>query len=571
MRIMLVTFRFGKDIPGGAERYLYELMTRLAGAGHEVEVFTTCSLQMLRSPFGYMMWDNFFAEGRSEEGGVIVNRFPVRNPLPRRGRRWWQQLSQMHERESQKAESVSFLAELLAGTGEYCFISGWHACEHRDDGQARWSKKRASLLAAGEGITEVCLEVIAPLDEPLVLEIDGDKPLRVDLRKGRQQRVQAAITPRESVVVNISVPGTVRPPEDRRNLGVLVRKAYLRDRGGMRELELSRGWAEFVQSGPEELLGKALWWMSGRMPGRFSRMHGYVMGPRSSRLEQEAKRAAAEFDVIVGSMAPMSSLPLAAKAAENAGKPFVAFPLFHSRDPNHYFDHFYKAMAGAWGVEANLQYIADIMNSWGLNAFAVGPGFDLEEMLSSDIDGGRFRRELGFDDVPLLLWVARKNEGKGYREAIAALEYVRGKGCPAELVMIGPDEDYMPVSGEGVHYLGPLPRQKVLDAYDACEVFIFPSLHESFCMVFGEAWLRGKPVLGNGYCAAARGNISHTEDGYLCYDQQEYGERALELLQDPAKARDMGRRGKEKVLASRGWDRIVQELSAKLEQAARSR
>ncbi len=567
MRIMLVTFRFGRDIPGGAERYLWELMSRLSRAGHDVEVFTTCSLQMLRSPFGYMLWDDFLPQGVDEIEGVAIHRYPVRNPRPRRASRYWNRLSTMHERKTRSPEFVTFFCDALRGSGEHCFLNGWHACEQRGDFKVRWSGKQAQLVIAGEGIREVWLEVSTPQDLYLALGTSDHKQKRFDLEKGKPRRIHAEVPNRDCLAVSIKVPRTLRPPEDRRDLGVLVHGAGLRDEAGERELDLSRGWAEFVQSGPEEVLGEALWWIANKMPARISRMHKYVMGPCSSSLEREVMRSAPGFDLVIGSMAPMSTLSLAAEAAAGSGRPFIAFPLFHSRDPNHYFGHLGKAMAGARGVEANLQGIADIMTAWGYNAFAVGPGFELEDLLSPHIDGGRFRREFGLEASPLLLWVARKNEGKGYREAIAALEYVRSRGCQAELVMIGPDEDYMPVSGEGVHYLGPLPREKVLDAYDACDVFIFPSLHESFCLVFGEAWLRGKPVLGNGYCAAARGNITHGEDGFLCYDRSQYGQRALELLNDPALARSMGQRGKENVVASRGWDRIVRELVAKLEEA----
>ncbi|HID09346.1 TPA: glycosyltransferase, partial [Candidatus Micrarchaeota archaeon] len=250
------------------------------------------------------------------------------------------------------------------------------------------------------------------------------------------------------------------------------------------------------------------------------------------------------------------------------GKPLIAFPLFHTRDPNHYWLHFKEVLENAAGVEANSPVIAELMKGWGFNAFAVGPGYDLEEFSSPDIDGDRFRREFGFGDRPLLLWVARKNIYKGYREAIAALEEVRGSGCSANLAMIGPDEDNLPVSGEGVYYLGAQPRATVLDAFDACDVFLFPSLHESFCLVFCEAWLRGKPVLGNVYCAAARGLIEHGRDGYLCKDAGDYGRRALELIRDPERAREMGELGREKVLSTRGWDRLVVELEKKMQSAA---
>ena len=569
MRIMLVTFRFGKDIPGGAERYLWELVTRLAARGHRVEVFTTCSLQMLMSPFGYMLWDNSLPAGRVENDGVVVHRFPVHNPRPWRAHRLWERLISLHERERQKPEFGSYLAEVLEGINEHCLLSGWYACEQWDGGQARWSKKRARFLVGGRGITDIWLEVSSPLDERLILDIAGVRPLRFDLEKGRQPPIHVTLPARDSVSVGLRVSRTLRPPEDRRDLGLLVRRISVGDENGIRELDLSRGWAEFVESGPEEPLGKALWWLTRRMPRRASGFHRYVMGPISHGMERGVMRAARDFDVVIGSMAPMSTLSLAAGAAGRCGKPFIAFPLFHTRDPNHYFAHLYQAMKGAWGVEANLPGIAGLMAAWGFSAFAVGPGFDLEEVLSERVDGGRFRREFGFDDSPMLLWVARKNTGKGYEEAIAALEYVRSQGCPAILVMIGPDEDYLPVSGEGVHYLGSLPREKVLDAYDACDVFIFPSLHESFCLVFCEAWLRGKPVLGNAYCAAARYQIAHGEDGYLCRDRLEYGRRALQLLQDPGLARGMGQRGKEKVMASRGWDGILQELEGKLREAAR--
>ncbi len=567
MRIMLVSFRFGRGIPGGAERYLWELMHRLNQRGHQVEVFTTCSHQMVRSPFGYCLWDGYFPPGVEEDGGIVIHRYPVSNPKPRRAKRYWEQLNARREKEHRRPEFISYFSRLLAGSGEHCFLAGWHGSEHRDGACMRWSAKKAHLVAGGKGIEEVLLELSSPLDERLELLIEGSKPLRFELEKGRRQTIRADVPSNESVAVSIEVPRVFRPPQDGRELGVLIHRVSLRDSEGTRELDVARGWDEFVHDGPEELLGKALWWKARAMPAGFSRKHKYVMGPHSPVMEREVKKTAPGFDLVLGCMAPMSSLSLAAEAARRSGRPFIAFPLFHPRDTNHYYGHLYDAMAAAWGVEANLEGIAQIMQAWGFDAFAVGPGFDLEELLAPGIDGGRFRREFGLENVPLLLWVARKNPGKGYREAAAALEYVRARGCPAELVMIGPEEDYLPVSGEGVHYLGPLPRRTVLDAYDACDVFVFPSLYESFCLVFGEAWLRGKPVLGNALCAAARDQITHGGDGYLCRDPEEYGEMVLRLLQDPELAREMGERGKEKVMALRGWERIVSEFEARLEEA----
>lgn len=571
MRIMLVTFRFGNDISGGAERYLWELMTRLAGRGHDVEVFTTCSLQMIRSPFGYMLWDNFFPEGGIEDSGLLINRYPVKNPHPKRARRLWRKLDDLKVREMRKPEFLEFMTCALKGVEEHCFLSGWHASESWNSSEARWSQKQGQLVVGGKGMTGLRLEVTSPIDGRVTIEVPGVIQAGYDLKQGRQRSIEISFSPQDAIALKLKASRTVRPAEDRRNLGILVSALSVHDGSGYtRDLDMVRGWTEFVEGAPEEALGKALWWLANAMPLKASKYHKYVMGPNSVKLEREVREKAGDFDVVMGSMSPMSTLSLAAEAATASGRPFVAFPLFHSRDPNHFQAHLYQAMSNAMDVEANLPGIAELMEGWNFKAFSIGPGFNLEEQLSSDIDGARFRLDFGFDGSPMLLWVARKNSGKGYQEAIKALEYVRAMGIPAVLVMIGPDEDHLPVSGEGVHYLGSLPRSMVLDAYDACDAFIFPSLHESFCLVFCEAWLRGKPVLGNVYCAAARDQIIHSGDGYLCREPREYGERAVELLRDPELARSMGERGKKKVMDSRGWDKIVGELEIKLEKTISS-
>lgn len=565
MRIMLVTYRYGEDIAGGGERYLRELMIRLARRGHRVEVYTTRTHRMVLSPFSYLVWDNFLPPGSEEDGGVNIKRFTVRNPRPRRAKRMMGELNDLMKRERSSPDFLSLISEAVGGTQEHCFLSGWHALESWEDGPARWTQGRAELVVGGKGLTDLGLVAYAYLDSHLHVEILGRGSWEFELEKGKPRELRLEFAPCESVVVSLRVPRSVRPPEDDRELGVAVRKVVVTDGEGERELSLERGWTEFLESGPEEAIGKALWGASESRPRRASRWHEYLMGPRSPQMEKEVMGAARDFDLIFVSMVPMSTMNLAWRAANRAGKPMIAFPLFHTRDPNHYWFHFREVLENAAGVEANSPVIAELMEGWGFDAFAVGPGYDLEEFSSPNIDGDRFRREFGFGDRPLLLWVARKNVYKGYQEAISALQKVRDSGCPAALAMIGPDEDNLPVSGEGVYYLGAQPRSTVLDAFDACDVFLFPSLHESFCLVFCEAWLRGKPVLGNAYCAAARGLIDHGEDGYLCMDANDYGRRALELIHDPRKAREMGERGRDKVLRTRGWDRLVVELEKKLE------
>jgi glycosyltransferase involved in cell wall biosynthesis len=564
MRIMLVTYRFGREIAGGGERYLRELMLRLARKGHQVEVYTTRSQGMIQSPFGYLVWDNFMPPGRETDEGVGINRYEVRNPRPRKGRRVMDGIAAVLAKEREGREFSSLMAEALEGLHEHCLLSGWHDLEKWEDGPARWTRRTARLVVGGEAITSLKLEAYSYLDGHLLVEVPGRGSWEFELEKGRPRQLRMDFTPCGSAAVDLIVPRAARPTEDMREVGVAVRRVTIEEDGGERELDLGRGWREFLDTAPEGALGKALWGAAASRPRGASRRHQYLMGPRSPGLEKGVMAAARECDLVLGSMVPMSTMELAWRAARHAGKPFVAFPLFHTRDPNHYWAHFKAALEGAEGVEANSSIIQGLMGGWGCRAFAVGPGYDIAEFTRPGIDGGLFRSEFGFGDRPILLWVGRKNVYKGYPEAIAALRVVRESGSRAVLVMVGPDEDGLPVNGEGVYYLGALPRKKLLDAFDACDVFLFPSLHESFCLVFGEAWLRGKPVLGNGYSAAARGLIEHGVDGYLCAGVEDYGRRALELIDDPAQAKEMGERGREKVIRTREWERLVDELEARM-------
>ncbi|MDI6831862.1 MAG: glycosyltransferase [Actinomycetota bacterium] len=568
MRILLVTYRYGRDIPGGGERYLRELMLRLAARGHHVEVYTTRSQRMIQTPFNYLVWDNFLPAGEEEDEGVRVRRFEVRNPRPRRARRIVDSILAMQERERESPVFSALMEEAVAGTEEHCFLCGWHEPERWEDGPARWTRRSATLVLGGEDLEGVVVEAYPYMDTNLQVEVSGEGSWEFELSMGRTRELRVAFGTRLSAVVRFTVSRTARPAGDVREVGLAVRRVTALAGGRECELELERGWREFLDTARESALARVLWGAAERRPPRASRHHRYIMGPRSPRLEREVMAAARGCDVVLGAMVPMSTLDLAWRAARAYDKPFVAFPLFHTRDPNHYWDHFRKALEGAAGVEANSVAVEELMREWGLSSFAVGPGYDLEEFASPHIDGRRFRERFGFGSRPLLLWVGRKNEYKGYRAAMAALRLVREKAPEAALVMIGPDEDNLPVSQDGVYYLGAQPRSTLLDAYDACDALLFPSLHESFCMVFGEAWLRGKPVLGNACCAAARGIIEHGVDGYLCREVEEYAQRVLELIVDPALARRMGERGREKMLATRGWDLLVERLEEKLREIA---
>ncbi len=71
-RLALVPPRYGPDVIGGAELVLREVAHGLAARGWDVEILTTCARD-------HFTWANHYPAGRSEDGGVVVRRFPVVN------------------------------------------------------------------------------------------------------------------------------------------------------------------------------------------------------------------------------------------------------------------------------------------------------------------------------------------------------------------------------------------------------------------------------------------------------------------------------------------------------------
>ncbi len=163
-----------------------------------------------------------------------------------------------------------------------------------------------------------------------------------------------------------------------------------------------------------------------------------------------------------------------------------------------------------------------------------------------DGDGAAFRQRHGLGDRPLILFVGRKDRGKGYhalREAMPAILAAVPDAC---LVAIGPDREppYPEVPASALLDLGRAEEDEKAGALAACDVFCLPSEQESFGIVYVEAWSYGKPVVG-GSAPAVRDLITNDVNGYCVEQSQEAIAAALiPLLTNPALRREMGENGR---------------------------
>jgi glycosyltransferase involved in cell wall biosynthesis len=173
----------------------------------------------------------------------------------------------------------------------------------------------------------------------------------------------------------------------------------------------------------------------------------------------------------------------------------------------------------------------------------------LPPLCRADGDAGRFRRRHGLGERPTVFFVGRRDSGKGYPALLAAWARVVAVVPDAVLVLGGPGgeefreaRDRLPPGT--VVDLGVPDEGEKADALAGCDVFCLPSAHESFGIVYVEAWSYGKPVIC-GTAPASRELVPAGVAGlHASQDLDELSAALLRLLQNPAEATALGAAGK---------------------------
>jgi glycosyltransferase involved in cell wall biosynthesis len=115
--------------------------------------------------------------------------------------------------------------------------------------------------------------------------------------------------------------------------------------------------------------------------------------------------------------------------------------------------------------------------------------------------------------------------------------------------------------GERVIFTGALSEEQVKACYEACEMFVLPSLGEGFGIVFLEAMACGKPCVG-----AAAGGVPEVildgRTGILVQPDHagSVAEALVRLLQDDTRRHSMGRAGRERFVSEYAPDRFRERL-----------
>ena len=291
-------------------------------------------------------------------------------------------------------------------------------------------------------------------------------------------------------------------------------------------------------------------------------------GPWSATLLQTLIGEIARFDLVVVGFVPFALVWQVVSIAKLRRKPVAVLALFHPDDAYHHFRSIYTSLSNADLILAQTSYSQEIFREVapGSNPEIVGAGVDEKLFSSPGISGQRFRDKHRLGGKFVVLSVGRKEPAKGYRQLIEAVDRVNNPNVI--LVMIGDDIDRIPVSSPHTLYIGHVSREELLDAYAACDAFALLSEYESFGMVFLEAWMMRKPVVGNSHCRPVAAIIRDGVNGFLCDSPLAVASRLGELVLNSELCRALGEAGYRLVKERYTWGQVAERVRQLYEEVA---
>ncbi|OGX08662.1 MAG: hypothetical protein A2Z88_10325 [Omnitrophica WOR_2 bacterium GWA2_47_8] len=171
-----------------------------------------------------------------------------------------------------------------------------------------------------------------------------------------------------------------------------------------------------------------------------------------------------------------------------------------------------------------------------------------------------------------VLYVSRLEKRKGAITLVGAIPHVLQKFQNVEFTFIGKDRPHAPGGltfenyfstahnqfKDKVKFLGFVSNEELSNYYRACDIFVVPSVYESFGLIYVEAMMHGKPVIG---CKAGGipEVVNNGKTGILIepYNVNQLVDGLLRLLNDPQMRQDMGQNARRLCEEKFSFDRMA--------------
>jgi glycosyltransferase involved in cell wall biosynthesis len=197
-------------------------------------------------------------------------------------------------------------------------------------------------------------------------------------------------------------------------------------------------------------------------------------------------------------------------------------------------------------------------------------GIELESRVRFDGDAAEVRRRHGIPAEKFVVgWFGRMTAVKRTEDLLTALTGLRERGVDALLVLVGDGDDRSHLE-QRAHDLGIarsclfLGYQEDVAAWFAvCDAVILTSANEGTPVTIIEALAAGRPVVAT-KVGGVPDVVEEGETGFLVRmaDTHAMAERLEVLARDPARRAEMGRLGRERVLARYSVERLVEDVDA---------
>lgn len=248
--------------------------------------------------------------------------------------------------------------------------------------------------------------------------------------------------------------------------------------------------------------------------------------------------------------------------------PMVAVPLFHPAEDWAHRPVHKKMLEKCAAAVVCTAYEARFVSKLAKIPIEVaGVGVDVEDFRARNGAAVRARYRLG--SFPVVGFVGRQDSGKGADTVLCAMKTVWRSNAEARLLLAGhqprPDSRLESLFGnltnferERIVRIHDFPTHEKASIYDALDVFVMPSLAESFGIAYLDAWMCQKPVIG-ARIGPTQCVIEEGRDGLLVapQDPEDTARAILDLLSNPDKREVMGRRGREKTLNAFTLDKVT--------------
>jgi len=210
-------------------------------------------------------------------------------------------------------------------------------------------------------------------------------------------------------------------------------------------------------------------------------------------------------------------------------------------------------------------------------------GFKRLKVIGRGVDTRKFDPRLRDEELrsswgarssdPVMLYVGRLAAEKNLDTLVGAYREARRRVPRAKLVLVGdgPQRRALQKQLPEATFAGVRSGRDLACHFASGDLFVFPSLTETYGNVTLEAMASGLAVVAFNYAAAADA-IAHGENGVLVPygDSMKFVQEAGQVAADLARARTMGQ-GAREAASGRGWERLARELEAVLIAAAEGR